>query len=98
MSVADEIRRRLNALAPSRLELLDESARHAGHAGAAPGGNTHWKLTIVSAGFTGNSTVARHRMIYQALGELMQNPIHALSITALAPGEQGARAVGENDA
>jgi len=87
MTVADDIRRRLDALAPLRLELLDESAKHAGHAGAAPGGNTHWRLTIVSAAFAGNATVARHRMIYQALGELMQNPIHALSITARAPGE-----------
>ena len=90
MSVADEIRERLDALAPSRLELLDESAQHAGHAGAAPGGNTHWKLTIVSAAFTGSPTVARHRMIYQALGELMQHPIHALSISARAPDETDA--------
>jgi BolA protein len=87
MTVADEIRKRLGALSPARLDLLDESAKHAGHAGAAPGGNTHWKLTIVSAAFAGNPTVARHRMIYQALGDLMQNPIHALSISARAPGE-----------
>lgn len=92
MTVADDIRRRLDALAPSGLELLDESAKHAGHAGAAPGGNTHWKLTIVSAAFAGQSTVARHRMIYQALGELMQHPIHALEISAKAPGEPGAPA------
>ena len=90
MSVADEIRRRLGTLLPVRLELEDESAKHAGHAGAAPGGNTHWKLTIVSAAFAGTSTVARHRMIYQALGELMQDPIHALSISARAPGETDA--------
>jgi BolA protein len=87
MTVADEILKRLGALSPAQLELLDESAKHAGHAGAAPGGNTHWKLTIVSAAFAGSSTVARHRMIYQALGDLMQNPIHALSISARAPGE-----------
>lgn len=87
MSVAAEIRRRLEALAPSRLELLDESAKHAGHAGAAPGGNTHWKLTIVSAAFAGKPTVARHRMIYEALGDLMQHPIHALSINAKLPDE-----------
>ena len=90
MNVADEIRRRLAALGPSRLELLDESAKHAGHAGAAPGGNTHWNLTIVSAAFAGQSTLARHRMIYHALGELMQHPIHALAITARAPGETDA--------
>jgi BolA family transcriptional regulator, general stress-responsive regulator len=70
--------------------VLDESAQHAGHAGASPGGNTHWKLTMVSAAFAGKPTVARHRMIYQALGELMQNPIHALSISAKAPGENDA--------
>ena len=90
MTVAGEIRRRLAALAPARLELLDESDKHIGHAGAAPGGNTHWKLTIVSAAFEGKPTVARHRMVYQALGELMQHPIHALAITARAPGEAGA--------
>ncbi len=81
------MRRRLGALAPARLDLVDESARHEGHAGAAPGGNTHWRLTIVSAAFEGKSTVARHRMVYAALGDLMQNPIHALAITARAPGE-----------
>ncbi|MEO8143614.1 MAG: BolA family protein [Betaproteobacteria bacterium] len=87
MTVAQDIERRLQALVPSRLELLDESAQHAGHAGAAPGGNTHWKLTIVSAAFEGKPTVARHRMVYQALGELMRHPIHALSINAKSPGE-----------
>ena len=87
MNVADEIRGRLGALAPTRLELVDESAQHAGHAGAAPGGNTHWRLTIESAAFVNKSTVARHRMIYEALGDLMQHPIHALSITARAPEE-----------
>lgn len=90
MSVAEDIRRRLGALAPVRIELVDESAKHAGHAGAAPGGNTHWNLTIVSAAFAGKPTVVRHRMIYQALGELMQNPIHALAIRARAPEETDA--------
>jgi BolA protein len=90
VNVAEEMRRRLGALAPLRMELVDESAKHAGHAGAAPGGNTHWNLTIVSAAFTGKPTVARHRMIYQALGELMQNPIHALAIRARSPDETDA--------
>jgi len=89
VSVAEEMRRRLGALAPVRLELVDESAKHAGHAGAAPGGNTHWRLTIESGAFAGKSTVARHRMVYEALGGLMQHPIHALAITARAPGESG---------
>lgn len=88
--MAQEIRRRLQALAPLRLELVDDSARHAGHAGAAPGGNTHWNLVIVSAAFAGKRTVARHRMVYQALGNLMQDPIHALAIVARAPGETDA--------
>jgi BolA protein len=87
MNVAAEIRTRLAALEPVALQLVDESAQHAGHAGAAPGGNTHWRLTIVSGRFTGKPVVARHRMVYEALGNLMQNPIHALAITARSPEE-----------
>jgi BolA protein len=88
MSRADVIRACLvDALAPTHLELEDESRLHAGHAGARPGGDTHWRLTIVSPRFAGQPTVARHRMVYQALGELMQHPIHALAITARAPEE-----------
>jgi len=87
VSVAEEIVRRLQSLSPTRLELEDESARHAGHAGAAPGGNTHWRVRIESPVFAGKATVARHRMVYQALGELMQHPIHALAISARSPGE-----------
>ena len=87
MSVAARIRERLAALEPLALELVDESEQHVGHAGARPGGNTHWRLTIVSRRFAGKPTVARHRMVYQALGELMQDPIHALAITARAPEE-----------
>jgi stress-induced morphogen len=59
----------------------------AGHAGAAPGGQTHWRLRIVSPAFAGQSTLARHRMVYAALGELMQHPIHALAIRAETPDE-----------
>ena len=88
MNVAHEIRARLGELEPLSLELVDESAQHAGHAGARPGGDTHWRLTIVSPRFAGQPTVARHRMVYQALGELMQHPIHALAITARSPEEQ----------
>jgi BolA protein len=87
MSTAARIRERLAALSPVSLELVDESAKHAGHAGAQPGGETHWRLTIVSPRFAGQPTVARHRMVYQALGELMQNPIHALAISARSPEE-----------
>ena len=87
MSIAASIRERLAALEPVTLELVDESSQHAGHAGWQPGGGTHWRLTIVSPRFAGQPTVARHRMVYQALGELMQNPIHALAINARAPEE-----------
>ena len=87
MNVAASIRERLAVLEPVQLDLVDESAQHAGHTGARPGGQTHWRLTIVSPRFSGQSTVARHRMVYQALGELMQNPIHALAITARSPQE-----------
>jgi BolA protein len=90
VSIADEIRRRLAPLSPEKLELVDESAQHAGHAGWRPGGSTHWRLFIVSGAFRGKPTVARHRMVYDALGELMQDPIHALAITARSPGEPGA--------
>ncbi len=90
MTVEEQIRQRLATLEPIALELVDESAKHAGHAGARPGGNTHWRLAIVSRAFTGKPVVARHRMIYQALGSLMQDPIHALAIEARAPGENGA--------
>lgn len=87
MSLAPEIRRRLQALEPLELEVVDESEGHRGHAGYREGGNTHWRVAIVSPRFSGASTVQRHRMVYQALGNLMNNPIHALAIAARAPEE-----------
>ena len=87
MSVAETIRQRLAPLDPVALELVDESEQHRGHAGHRDGGGTHWRLSIVSPRFSGQPTVARHRMVYQALGELMQHPIHALAITARTPEE-----------
>jgi BolA protein len=87
VSVAETIRARLQALEPLALELVDESEQHRGHAGYREGGSTHWRLSIVSPRFAGQPTVARHRMVYQALGELMQHPIHALAITARSPEE-----------
>jgi BolA protein len=89
LSVAERIRERLAALQPQALELVDESERHRGHAGWREGGGTHWRLTIVAPAFAGKPTVARHRMVYQALGDLMQHPIHALAITARTPEEKG---------
>ena len=87
MSVAESIRSRLQALEPVALDLVDESEQHRGHAGYREGGSTHWRLSIVSPRFAGKPVVARHRMVYQALGELMQHPIHALAITARSPEE-----------
>lgn len=80
------MRQRLAVLEPSELAIEDESAAHAGHAGARSGSG-HYRLTIVSGHFAGLNSVARHRSIYTALGDLMSNRIHALSITALAPEE-----------
>ena len=80
------MRARLAALEPVQLEIIDESHKHAGHAGARDGGG-HYVLHIVSARFAGKNTVARHRMIYSALGELMKREIHALTIQASTPDE-----------
>ncbi|MDQ1833560.1 BolA family protein [Massilia scottii] len=74
------------ALEPSVLELSDESALHAGHAGAASGGS-HFRLKIVSARFEGLRLVMRHRLVYDSVHDMMHNEIHALAITALAPSE-----------
>ena len=86
MSVMDTIRERLAALAPTSLELIDDSHLHAGHAGARSGGG-HFRLSIVSECFRGKNTVARHRMVYDALGEMMRKEIHALAIQARSPEE-----------
>ena len=86
MSVIDEIRNRLASLNPLSIEIEDESALHAGHAGAKGGGG-HYRMTMVSDAFIGKNTVARHRLIYGALGELMRTRIHALAIRALTAEE-----------
>ncbi|MDD2741668.1 MAG: BolA family transcriptional regulator [Rhodocyclaceae bacterium] len=83
--MVEKLRERLMALEPLTLLIEDESHRHAGHAGAKEGG--HYELLIVAESFAGKNTVARHRMIYEAAGELMRHGIHALSIRAFAPGE-----------
>ncbi len=75
-----------SALSPIQLEIIDESHKHIGHAGAASGGG-HFTLTIVSSIFTDKSTLERHRMVYQAVDDLMSSEIHALSIMALTPEE-----------
>lgn len=76
---------RLQVLQPTRLEIRDDSALHAGHAGSSGGG--HYSITIESSQFAGKSTIMRHRLIYQAVGDLIPAQIHALSIQAFAPGE-----------
>ncbi len=86
MDLSEAIRERLAALEPQSVDLLDESGEHAGHAGAKAGGS-HFRLTIVSPRFSGKDQIARHRMIYEALGPLMQREIHALAIRALTPDE-----------
>ena len=86
--VAAEIIRRLTeALAPEILELSDDSEQHRGHGGYNPAGESHFSLRIVSSAFAGKSRVERQRMVYAALGELMDARVHALSIKASAPGE-----------
>lgn len=87
---ADRLRVRLHeALAPLQLEIIDDSHRHAGHAGAADG-RGHFTVYIVSERFTGVPVLRRHRLVYEAAGDMMATDIHALSIEAFAPGE-GAR-------
>ncbi|MDP2829460.1 MAG: BolA family protein [Sulfuricellaceae bacterium] len=86
MNTLELMQQRLAALAPESIEIGDDSHLHAGHEGAKSGGG-HYDLFIVSPQFTGLMTVARHRLIYNALGDLMQTGIHALSIKAYAPGE-----------
>lgn len=75
------------AFSPSRLEIQDDSDRHAGHAGATPGGESHFNVLIEAEAFAGSPKVVRQRMVYKALAEELAGPVHALSIKALAPGE-----------
>ena len=82
----ENIRRTLEAvLAPTRLDIEDDSHRHAGHVGAKGGG--HYRVYVVSAKFSGRTLIARHRMVYEALADQMKGDIHALSIVAKAPEE-----------
>ncbi|MGD0191671.1 MAG: BolA family protein [Rhizomicrobium sp.] len=80
----------LNALAPVSLEIVDESADHAGHAGARPAGETHFHVRIVSSRFEGLTRLERQRAIHAVLSDELKSRVHALSIVALAPGDAGA--------
>ncbi len=83
----EQIRSKLsNAFAPQRLDIVDESHKHAGHEGARSGGG-HFNVTIIADAFAGQTLLQRHRMIYTALGEELKQAIHALSIKAYAPTE-----------
>jgi BolA protein len=85
MSLLEEIRTRLAVLEPVDLTIQDDSALHAGHAGNGGGG--HFNVRVVSSQFSGKSPIIRHRIVYQALADLIPSRIHALSIRALAPDE-----------
>jgi BolA protein len=86
--IASEMVKRLNsALSPTRLDLVDDSEQHRGHGGYNPAGESHFSLTIESPAFAGKSRVERQRLVYAALGDLMRERVHALSIRATAPGE-----------
>ncbi len=88
MSVASVIENKLTqAFNPERLVIEDQSHLHAGHAGARPGGESHFRVELVSARFAGLNRVARQRLVYDALAAELAGPIHALALKTLAPGE-----------
>jgi BolA protein len=95
MTVAATIAAKLTAaFAPSALEVVDDSHRHAGHAGASPAGETHFHVRIVAAAFEGQSRVARQRALYKALAAELAGPVHALALEALTPAEAELRESG----
>ena len=88
MSVEDRIRQKLtSAFAPLALEVVNDSHRHAGHAGSPGTGESHFTVKVVSAAFAGKSRLERHRMVNDALAEELEGKIHALAVSALTPGE-----------
>jgi BolA protein len=87
-SVAERIESKLRAaLQPAQLRVIDESHLHAGHAGARPGGETHFRVEVVASAFAGQSRVARQRRVYDILAEELAGPVHALSLSARTPEE-----------
>ncbi|HTW54340.1 MAG TPA: BolA family protein [Stellaceae bacterium] len=92
MTVAETMAKKLTErFAPTRLEIVNDSARHAGHAGhpggAGQGGETHFTVTVVSPAFAGLGRVARQRLVYETLAAELKGGVHALALTTLAPGE-----------
>jgi BolA protein len=95
MKVADTMRRTLTErLAPVRLDIIDDSHRHAGHAGARPEGETHFTVEVVAAAFAGRSRIERQRLVYEALADLMRERVHALALRTWTPEEDRARSPG----
>jgi len=91
MNTRDTIMQKLGrAFAPAKLDVVDESHHHAGHAGHREGGETHYRVHIVSAAFQGKSRIERHRMVNEILAAELKGGVHALAIHASAPGENGA--------
>ncbi len=91
MSTKDVITQKLTgAFAPESLKVVDESHQHEGHSGHRPGGETHFRVYIVSEAFRGKARLARHRLINEALSAELSDRVHALAIHASAPGEGGA--------
>lgn len=90
MQVRAAIERKLTeALAPTRLEVVDDSGRHAGHAGHRPGGESHFSVRVISAAFAGKSRIERHRLVNTVLADELAGPVHALQLTAQTPEEAG---------
>lgn len=95
MQVAETLKRILTeSFAPERLAIIDDSHRHAGHAGARPEGETHFTVEIVSAAFAGRSRVDRQRLVHAALADLLRERVHALALKTLTPEEDRARRAG----
>ena len=95
MKVADTMRRTLTErFAPVRLDIIDNSHRHAGHAGARPEGETHFTVEVVATAFAGRSRVDRQRLVYDALADLLRERVHALALRTLTPEEDRARPAG----
>ncbi len=92
MRVQNAIRAKLTAaLAPAVLDVVDESHLHAGHAGARPGGETHFRVRVVAAAFAGKSRLERQRLVYRTLADELAGGVHALAMTTLTPAEEAAR-------
>ncbi len=88
MRMQERIQSRLAAtLSPARIDVIDESAQHAGHSGARAGGETHYRIDVVSSAFAGKSRVQRHRLVYEALAAEIADGVHALALSTRAPDE-----------